>query len=309
MPAEKKEGERNEQKINDPRDLSQYIWVQHDNGSVSRLLKPACYLDRQSEQHKQLPGQSCVAFIFEPSVQARADKNACYGLLNVIGCFRDEEEAVEHIKTFLDQNKDREDEFLVGKCGCYIPLSTAPAALCGVEIVDIEQKLHEAYGQAMDRRRKHELIETTKRAEKLQAKAEEARKSQQDKKDKEAETRDDVQSYTQLRATRASQLCAIFRLEKCMAQAKEKIGTYRQKADDIEKILKNMNRSFASEFIEIYTDELAKVGSQISDNDPECDATYLALSDEPPILIEQKVREKIRSKNMAQSHELSDDDK
>lgn len=295
----------------DPRDLSPYIWVKHDNGAVSRLLKPETYLERQSERSRTMPAQNYVAFVFEPSVQARADRHACYGLLNVVGCFNTEEDATDFVKARLqrDEDREREDEYLVAPCGRWCPLSTAPAALKGVEVVDVAQQLHGEYGSAVDNRKKHEMIDTTRRAQKAREEAETLNKMTQEERDRRAEGGADLESYTRLRAARASQLCAAAKMERMCKQALERIKGYRARAEELEGKMRAMpgGDAFARDFVARYVEELAKVGAQVDEDNPECDANYLALADEAPIRIAEAVRERVRGLNLKQAHEVDDD--
>lgn len=296
----------------DPRDLSPYIWVKHDSGAISRLLKPETYLERQSERSRTMPAQNYVAFVFEPSVQARADRHACYGLLNVVGCFNTEEDATDCIKARLQQQEEtqgREDEYLVAPCGRWCPLSTAPAALKGVQVVDVAEKLHGEYGNAVNNRKKHEMIDTTRRAQKAREEAETLNKMTQEERDRRAECGTDLESYTRLRAARASQLCAAAKMERMCAQAQQRVVSYRARAAELEEKMRAMpgNEAFARDFLARYVEELAKVGAQVDEDNPECDANYLALSDEPPLRIAETVRERVRSLNLKQSHEIDDD--
>jgi hypothetical protein len=286
---------------------SAYVWVKHPNGSVSRILKPAGYLACQSEDSGVLPGQCYVAYVFEPSIQARADPHAIYGLINVIGTFASEEQATQHVRGLLKQNAEREDEYMIARCGHFVALSTAPAALASTDIVDIEQTMHESYGAAMDKRKQHELIETTKRSERLQKEAERIRHAKQAASAKQAEEGTDLLSYTKLRASRASQLCAAARLRRTAVQAGEKAATMEKRASELSAKMRTMDPAFAQGYLDLYTTELAKVGSEVKRDDVECDANYLALSDEEPPPVDVVVKSKIQKRGMTQAHEVDDD--
>lgn len=288
----------------DPRDTSQYVYVKHQNGAVSRLLKPESYLNRQFAQARTPPGQMFSAVVFEPSVRARADPDAIYGLLNVAGCFPSEEEAVEFIRERLQGDEDRTEEYLVMQAGRFCALSTAPAALCSQELVNTTERLHGEYGDAMDSRRKHDLIETTRKAERARKEAEDAQKKKAEESAKRALESNTLHAYTQLRVTRASQLCAARHMRKIAETAVQRAEEFEVRARELETRMRSMDPEYAEKYLGLYTDELANCGAALKDDDEECDANYVFFEDEPRQSISTIVEDKIRKAGSKQAHEI-----
>lgn len=289
-----------------------YIYVRHyENGIVSRVLKPAFYKERISTSDTVQPGQAFAAVIFEPSLTAKPDREAVYGLIQVVGCFPNEEECLAFVRRRV-LSSDRKDEYLMMPCGSFIPLSTAPAALRDIELVDLPQKLHGEYQDAQDRRHEKEVEDVKARHEKLLKEQEDAlSRDHRENTLQRAENSDDLESYVRLRVARASALAAAHRMKKKLVSIEEMCEKMKTRGKHYESILREKDIShpaYASEYLDVYRATLINACTMVKDGDDDADYNHLHYDEEEPIQLEASVNPHINEKFKKQSHEFDDDE-
>lgn len=291
-------------------DKNRYIYLQHEGGGVSRVLKPAHYRERLETKDTVQPGQAYAAVLFEPSIRAAPDPDAIYGLLQVVGCFPNEEECVGFIRRRI-LSEDRADEYLVMPCGSFVPLSTAPAALSGIELVDLEKKLHGDYKEIQERRDAREQEEIAHRQEVLKRESEKARQQAQETNTLiMAEKEDSLKAYVRLRVARASARAAAHRMDKQTVRIAEMRRKMLDKADHFEAIIRardaEHDSQYAREYLPLYTKTLIEACTTVTDADDDADYFHLNLAEEPPILLEAEVNPQVKERYKRQSHEEDD---
>ena len=294
--------------------VGEYIYVRHyTNGTVSRVLKPASYAERIDTHDTVVPGQLYAAVMFEPSLRAKPDTDAVYGLIQVVGCFPNEGECTEFIRKRVLASS-RRDEYLLMPCGSFVALSTAPAALRDVELVDLEQKLHGEYQDAQNRRSQKEAEQLRERQEKLAKEKDDALRdgnTRQENTLQKAEHSNDLESYVRLRVARASALAAAHRMSKQM----DRIVSMRDKMLDRGRHFENVLRekdsahpTYSAQYLDVYCDTLVAACTMVRDDDDEADYNHLNYDDEPGIKIASRVNPLIQTKFKKQSHEDDDDE-
>jgi hypothetical protein len=287
---------------------SPYIYVRHtDNGTVSRVLRPEAYRERVQTHDAVVPGQHWAAIVFEPSVRARPDPDAVYGLLQVTGCFANEEECLAFIRKRVLAS-DRLDEYLMMPCGTFVPLSTAPAALQGVELVDLEKKLHGDYRSAQEQRERREAEEMAKRQQKLQKEQEEVG-VRTDTSIVQAEKADDLTSYVRIRVARASARAAVHRMEKQVARIREMQRKLDERAQHFETVVIEKHErhpAYRDDYVQVYADTLIAALTTARDDDDDADYNYIALPGEEPVQFSKLVNGAVRERFLRQSHECDD---
>ena len=288
-----------------------YIYVRHhENGVVSRVLKPAYYKDRIAANDTVQPGQAYAAVIFEPSLGAKPDRDAVYGLIQITGCFPNEDECLGFIRKRV-LNQDRKDEYLLMPCGSFVPLSTAPAALRDVELVDLPQKLHGEYQDAQFRRHEREVEEVKAKNEKLRREQENATETDHRENTlQKAEKADDLKSYVRLRVARASARAAAHRMHKQLMRITEMRDKMHARAQHYEDVLRQKDvdhPNYAHEYLDIYTATLISACTMVQDDNDDADYNYLNYDEEEPIRLQDAVNPHIKEQFKKQSHEYDDD--
>ena len=295
----------------DANDGNDYIYVRHyENGTVSRILKPRCYQERVDAHDTVIPGQQWAAFIFEPSLRAKPDPDAVYGLIQMVGCFPNEAECTAFVRARV-LGASRRDEYLLAPCGAFCPLSTAPAALGNVELVDLEQKLHADYSEAQEARHQKEVDEVTQRQERLKKEEEDAVSDRRRETTlQRAEKGDDLESYVRLRVARASALAAAHRMQKQLDRIAEMRRKMAERAAHFEDVLRARDvdhPNYAADYQQVYIDTLVKACTMVRDADDEADYNHLAYPEEPPVRFEAVVNPSVKERYKKQSHEYDDD--
>jgi hypothetical protein len=144
-----------------------------------------------------IANQSCCVFYFVPSSKAIPDKDGCYGVVKIRGCFSSEEHATDY-SVQLVKTIDAYHENIIGYTGQDFPLTSNSRAFDNKDMeVDIRKKIDDVSNEDLKKQRREErqeMEDMTKRQEKLL----------QDVKDEKTISTDDLDYYITLHVKKAS---------------------------------------------------------------------------------------------------------
>lgn len=196
-----------------------------------------------------ISNQQYCMFYFVPSSKASPDKDGCYGVLKIRGCFSSEEHATDHAVNLV-KTIDAYHENIIAYTGKDFPLTNNSRAFEHKDKeVDIRKKIDDVSNEDLKKRRqeeRQEMEEMTERQKKLLQDVKEERKI----------STDDLDYYITLHVKKSS-LKSV--MQECEQKQKECCALVRKVNSELT-ALDEHHPEFKKQCLEKYTESLRSSG-------------------------------------------------